>query len=306
MAKASAAQSLGQSAFARVMKETHQTPELRRHLIRLVEKAFSARVVTYFTSFSQRSVQITDHDVEMLESILSVEHSGGKILMILNSPGGQALAAERMVNVCRAYSNNQFEVLVPHMAKSAATMICFGASRIHMSRTAELGPVDPQVPYWIDRQSDDQEPEYISADEYVRSYDKLIASASSGKVRRLEPYIQQLSKYDARHIEQLRSLLNLSADISVRLLKESMMANVAPKAIRKSIDIFLSQSRTGSHGRMINHEGALRCGLDVKLVDLQSPTWHTIWDLCVRSNWSVSVGNTCGKIMETTKSSVSA
>jgi hypothetical protein len=42
---------------------------------------------------------------------------------------------------------HQFEVIVPHMAKSAATLICFGASCIHMGPTAELGPVDPQVKY---------------------------------------------------------------------------------------------------------------------------------------------------------------
>ena len=77
----------------------------------------------------------------MLESVLEVEHTSGRLVLIVNSPGGQALAAERIVNVCRAYSAGDFEVVVPHMAKSAATMICFGANRIHMSKTAQLGPV---------------------------------------------------------------------------------------------------------------------------------------------------------------------
>ena len=55
------------------------------------------------------------------------------------------MTAERIIRVCRAYSNNNFEVLVSKMAKSAATMICFGADKIHMSKTSELGLIDPQV-----------------------------------------------------------------------------------------------------------------------------------------------------------------
>jgi ClpP class serine protease len=31
------------------------------------------------------------------------------------------------------------------MAKSAATMICLGSNAIYMSKTSELGPIDPQV-----------------------------------------------------------------------------------------------------------------------------------------------------------------
>jgi len=146
------------------------------------------------------------------------------------------------------------------MAKSAATMICFGASKIHVSKTAELGPVDPQVPYWGDgvEQTEDNA-NWISAEEYVRSYDKLVESASDGKAKRLEPFIQQLSRFDARFIEQLRSIQKLSSDICVRLLKSSMMKRKSEASIRKSIDPFLTQKRKSSHGRMINYEEAEEC-----------------------------------------------
>ena len=72
----------------------------------------------YFTSFRGQG-QIDDSDAEMLESVLNAEHDGGPLLLVVNSPGGQALAAERIVNICRSYSDDRFEVLVPHMAKSA-------------------------------------------------------------------------------------------------------------------------------------------------------------------------------------------
>jgi len=42
----------------------------------------------------------------------------------------------------------EFHVVVPYKAYSAATMIALGADKIHMTRKAELGPIDPslQVP----------------------------------------------------------------------------------------------------------------------------------------------------------------
>jgi hypothetical protein len=243
----------------------------------------------------------------MLESILAAEHQGGgKIIMLINSPGGQALAAERIVNVCRSYSNNQFEVLVPHMAKSAATMICFGASCIQMSPTAELGPVDPQVPFWTDGTDPDNDPPmWVSADEYIRSYDKPVQSASDGKAKRLEPFIQQLSRYDARYIEHLRSVQKLSEDISVRLLSSSMMEGKSETAIRKAIDVFLSQMRMSSHGRMINHMEAKKCGLNIQIVDLHSELWRTAWELYIRCDYAVEHARR-NKLIETSLSAVHA
>jgi hypothetical protein len=190
------------------------------------------------------------------------------------------------------------------MAKSAATMICFGASVIHMSRTAELGPVDPQVPYWGDRQSENEEPNWISAEEYIRSYDQLIAAASGGRHKRIEPFIQQLNRFDARFIEQLRSIQHLSEDISVGLLKSSMMSKMSDAKIRDAIKIFLSQSKKNSHGRMITASEVISCGLRVELIDLQSDLWHSVWELYVRSDWSVSSGDR-RKLMETSTSAVS-
>jgi len=243
---------------------------------------------------------IVDADAEMLESILSVERAEKKLVLILNSPGGQALAAERIVNVCRAYSGGRFEVVVPHMAKSAATMICFGSDQIHMSPTAELGPVDPQLPYKDDKGVDS----WISASEYVRSYEKLLAEASSGKSPRIEPFLQQLQRYDSRLVEQLRSAQELSEDIAVRLLQTSMMTGETETRIREKIRIFLLQESKKSHGRMITVGEAETCGLKLRRIDLDSVEWNTLWELYVRSNWFVA--NRALKLIESESSAVSA
>jgi ClpP class serine protease len=74
-------------------------------------------------------------------------------------------------------------VIVPKMAKSAATMVCLGADSIGMSRTSELGPIDPQI-----KVGDGM---YYAAHEIVESYNDLMTKANKSKGN-LEPYLQQL------------------------------------------------------------------------------------------------------------------
>jgi len=65
-------------------------------------------------------------------------------LLVLNSTGGDIAAAYLIAKLCRDYTKKSFEVAVPRQAKSAATLICCGADKIHMGSLSELGPIDPQ------------------------------------------------------------------------------------------------------------------------------------------------------------------
>jgi ClpP class serine protease len=288
------------SPFVKMRREVTQDAALRRGLLHIIEKHYRAKAIVFFTSFWDENTQIIDVDAEMLESILSVEHRGGKLMVILSSPGGQALAAERIANIFRAYSDDKYEVIIPHMAKSAATMICFGAAKIHMSKTAELGPVDPQLSF----KDDAGRVVGISAQEYVRSYQKLFEDATSDKPKRIEPYIQQLNRYDSRYIEKLLSAQALSKDISIRLLKSGMMSSLTEAKIEEKIQVFLSQVKTSSHGRMINYAGVKQCGLTVERIGLRSRVWNALWEYYVRADYAVT--NICKKIIESTDSGLHA
>jgi hypothetical protein len=295
----SAHHSLSSSLWSRVSDEITQGWGLRKQLIANIERQVKGKVIVYFTSFRSANGMITDNDAEMIENLLSAEHDRGRIVMVLSSAGGFGLAAERLVNVCRAYSAGNFEVIVPHMAKSAATLVCFGASRIYMSPTAELGPVDPQVKYYDDNGKE----QWISAEEYVRSYDELLDKATCGKAPRIESLLQQLARYDARYIEKLRSAQALSKSISVKLLQSGMMLGRTEEWIEKKISSFLLQKETSSHGRMITMAEARGYGLKIKGIDIRSRLWSSIWELYIRANCVVS--SRCGKILESSLSSVS-
>jgi ClpP class serine protease len=67
-----------------------------------------------------------------------------KIDLFLHSNGGDGTVPWRLVTLIREYTDN-FSVLVPHRAFSAATLTALGANHIVMHPMAMLGPTDPTV-----------------------------------------------------------------------------------------------------------------------------------------------------------------
>lgn len=67
------------------------------------------------------------------------------ILLILTSNGGYVSPAYFIAKLCNEFSDGDFQIAVPRQAKSAATLICCGAKKIHMGSLSELGPIDPQI-----------------------------------------------------------------------------------------------------------------------------------------------------------------
>ena len=101
----------------------------------------------------------------------------------------------------------------------------------------------------------------------------------------MAPYLQQLGNYDARDIEELRSALELSKDISVRALKSGMMSEIKQEdTIRKKIEVFLTPEKSKSHGRAIYAKEAKECGLNIETKPLKNETWSKIYELYYRIN----------------------
>ena len=69
--------------------------------------------------------------------------SGASLDLMLTSLGGDAETALRMASMCHT-DREDFRVIVPDIAASAATLLALAAEGIVMSSTSALGPVDPQ------------------------------------------------------------------------------------------------------------------------------------------------------------------
>ena len=68
----------------------------------------------------------------------------GTLEILVHSPGGHANVAYRLAKYFRGHCKT-LNVIVPMMAKSAATLLCLNADSIYMGEFAELGPLDAQL-----------------------------------------------------------------------------------------------------------------------------------------------------------------
>lgn len=66
------------------------------------------------------------------------------ILLILHSRGGLYEPTMAIATLAREVSAGPLEIVVPSLAKSAATLLCCAADRLHLGPESELGPIDPQ------------------------------------------------------------------------------------------------------------------------------------------------------------------
>lgn len=288
-------------AFIKIQKEVHQDHSLRKELLEKISELRDGRcVVSFFISFYSQA-PLAQVDADMIEEVLCSSDTSKGVTLLLDAPGGDGLAAERIIQLCRKYSKGDFETVVAARAKSAATMVCLGSDRILMSPTSELGPIDPQIPM---KMGDHYE--WVAAHHVIRTYDQLMGSAVALKEGHIEPFLQQLAQFNAIQIEQLRATTKLAEHIAVSSLKKGMMKKRAEKTIKTKIKCFTDPDVTLSHGRALNIEHLEDLGLEILEVDLASDLWKTIRDLYVRSSFVVDSGESGRKLLETFDSSYRA
>ncbi len=136
---------------AEIKRRNNDYDGVRRERIAAVEKITDRPLIIYATAFLERDkvqatrgdVGIDHHDTVAFDEVIGTI-SGDSLDVLLHSPGGLAEAAEGIVALLRSrYKNLRF--IIPHMAKSAATMICCSGDEILMDERSELGPIDPQM-----------------------------------------------------------------------------------------------------------------------------------------------------------------
>jgi hypothetical protein len=281
--------------FSAIQAEVTQQHSLRKPLLQKIKKLRGGRaIVSMFIRF-WGDWPLMQGDVDMVEEVLSYTDCSKGITLIIDAPGGDGLAAERLIQVCKSYSGTDFEAIVPARAKSAATMVCLGADKILMSPTSELGPIDPQVYRKLGR----EEPEWIAAYHITKTYDDLfrdaVALAAGGHI---EPYLQQLGNFNATDVAQLKAAQALAENIAISSLKNGMLSAKTEIEIKDAIKPFTDPEATMSHGRALNHKQVKDCGLNVELMPVNDELWKTVWSLYVRSKFVVD-GTTTAKLVET-------
>mgnify|MGYP002624152997 CR=1 FL=1 len=117
----------------------------RIELYKQLEEQFSSKALVYITSDrpnmgAQIASDVIDFFIQHLDRIGPCD----KISLFLYTRGGETAAAWNIINLLRMYCDN-LQVIIPHKAHSAGTIISLGANEIVMTKQATLGPIDPSI-----------------------------------------------------------------------------------------------------------------------------------------------------------------
>jgi hypothetical protein len=206
-----------------------------------------------------------------------------------------------MVDMCRTHlagDNKKLRVIVPNIAKSAATLFALGADEILMGYLSELGPIDPQVPIVISGTT-----QFISALAFVESRDNLMKSIKEA-IAKNEPiagFQQQLAGLNIPFTREMENQIGFAQKTAASLLERYMLVPKFPNArnrSRKANQIakkLLSKQLFPVHGHVISAQTAKKeLELEVEILLQNDPLWELIWNYYVRAEIQMNLGLTIG------------
>lgn len=227
------------------------------------------------TRHVQNAVAITPEDVRGLaEVVRGLE--GDAVDLILHSPGGSPEAAESIVAVLRSQFK-MVRVLVPVMAKSAATMIALSANEILMPMSAELGPIDPQFLLSDGRGGQRMTPAQAIIDEVQRAQRAVAAQQPDAPV-----WLMQVQGQPPGLYQQALNAVQLSKQLVKGWLEKYMFAgdpNAAATA-QAIVDYLGDHNRFLSHARRVDIKALADLGAKVfNITDVDRELWQLLEEL---------------------------
>ena len=124
----------------------HMGLKERIELYREIEELRKRPLITYVTSQRRNVSGAMASDVipEIIDQLQAFTDKTDKIDLLLESSGGDALVAWRVMSLIRE-QYKEVSALIPYEAFSAATLLSMGCNEIFLGKYGCLGPIDPQI-----------------------------------------------------------------------------------------------------------------------------------------------------------------
>jgi len=261
------------SIYTSILNE-NTYPTSRQSLIKLIQDKLGGKLICYIESPDHPYAGIISHDAVYFADVLQNIGDYKKGFLLLNSSGGSGNAAEKLLNMCRKKFTDEFTIIVPNFAKSAATMMCLGADKIMMGYLAELGPIDPQISVSTGQ--------LIPARSFIDGLE-MIRDNIKKKGDPPNMYLSMLQQVRPEIISICQSAIQDAQAFAENWLSKYMLKNDTDHA--KKVAEWLSDGKTyKSHGKVIDYvEARDILKLNVEQIDPTIELWYWIWELYVRS-----------------------
>lgn len=240
---------------------------VRRAKYKLVKETLGRPLLVYATAFHAPhkaqiaapflTIDISDKDgfYEIMRNVDSEE-----VDIFLHSPGGSAEATESIVKILRS-KFKKVRFIITGAAKSAATMFALSGDSILMDKSAELGPIDPQV-----RVRGRFSPAGSIKEQFDRAADELADNPA-----RLPVWIPILQEFAPALLVECENYINLSKTLVKEWMIKYMFKNKkgAKKLANKVAKYLTDEKRTLSHARRIDAIQLKKLGVAIELLEEQ-------------------------------------
>jgi hypothetical protein len=273
--------------LVQIYSQSSLAVEYRRNLIRNLEARTKTTVVLYEANVRHPAASMNLQDAVFLENVLRQSGSIDDLDLIVNSPGGQGEAADKILHVCRHFCRNgRLRLIVPYFAKSAATMLAFGVDEVVMGPYSELGPTDAQI-----KVEESGVEHYISAQVYVdtlRVLEDQIRKEEAAGGCASQALLVKLASLNKPFVEHCQRLQLYAMDFAVRWMTKTVLRPEQERDPEKARKLALATAgvflRSGaySHGQMLTAKDLARhpdIHIKIKELDGSDASWQTVWQL---------------------------
>ncbi len=242
----------------------------RQAVIREIEKRTERTLICYVSGMA---ALIDRDDVVPFVDLVHNVQPGKNLDLLLHTPGGDIDSAEKLISLVHTTVHpGQLRIIVPDYAKSAGTLMALGASKIVMSDTSELGPIDPQI-----AMNDGRGNRIVhSVMSYLDAY-KTHSEALQQNPNNIAAQIM-LNKLEPATLKLFEAVRDRARTCAENQLNQWMFQK--KKANYTAIAAALMDtSRWLTHGQMIGWEDARQMELEVEYLDPRGEPWLSFWQL---------------------------
>jgi len=240
---------------------------MRQDAIRAIQELTGRRLLIYYSD----GAPIHHDDIPPFSDLLTDLPADSKVDLMMHSQGGYAEAAEKIINLLNSKTSG-VRMIVPEMAKSAATLIALGCNSIVMGLTSELGPVDTQITLTGPNQSKYQ----VAARAWLNQFRTIVDEIAQDNAK-LQSYFQVLQGVDPGFIAYCEQAADQTVAFARKWLVKGMGIddNNAEQIAKRLSD----PKEWVSHGHVIDAEEAGNIGLKIEKLDDGDELWQHIWYL---------------------------
>ncbi len=278
------------AVFHRILNELSSTHDVRKPIIQAIEDITRHKFIAYCALVQHPASVIGYDDIAPFSSLLSPLNNYDGLDLLVNSAGGNGDVAEKIVSMCRHFVSEGkiFRLVVPNLAKSAATMLGLATDRIVMGYCSELGPIDPQVLQVLPGGM----VQFIPAKSFIDAFAKIKKEVTdTGTLN--QAYVPSLSNVNIAFLDYCEKAIERAKSYATTWLPRYMCRDSSdPQAAAKTIaDSLLDVSRYLSHGQIIDATEAQRIGLAVDFLDPANRLWQLIWEYYCRADLFLRASN---------------